>query len=186
MCAEQERSEVLPGASRRGVAYNYKFVFLMDLELEPFIGTPLDVWRGFILGNDAFEALTRGYLVRFQAIFCEAARSEYASGLPVVFRDQIVKDEWREYLQQKQFDHWRTWREPTRPSTDHAMTALDAVINGFEPAAVATHTPFPLGTPFNRSSIASTPVFDASAVQTPAAHANGNRSGSPSGSDASG
>ncbi|THH09221.1 hypothetical protein EW145_g2172 [Phellinidium pouzarii] len=27
------------------------------------------------------------------------------------FRSEIGKDEWREYLNQKQFDHWRTWRE---------------------------------------------------------------------------
>lgn len=34
------------------------------------------------------------------------------------FRAEIKKDEWREYINQKQFDHWRTWRnhpshEPT-------------------------------------------------------------------------
>ncbi|PPQ77195.1 hypothetical protein CVT25_011041 [Psilocybe cyanescens] len=30
------------------------------------------------------------------------------------FRSQMKKDEFlREYLHQKQFDHWRTWREPT-------------------------------------------------------------------------
>ncbi|KAI0000965.1 SOH1-domain-containing protein [Russula vinacea] len=28
------------------------------------------------------------------------------------FRSEIMKDEWRECLNQKQFDHWRTWREP--------------------------------------------------------------------------
>ncbi|KJA20787.1 hypothetical protein HYPSUDRAFT_778852 [Hypholoma sublateritium FD-334 SS-4] len=29
------------------------------------------------------------------------------------FRSQMKKDEFlREYLHQKQFDHWRTWREP--------------------------------------------------------------------------
>ncbi|KAL5506879.1 SOH1 [Sanghuangporus vaninii] len=27
------------------------------------------------------------------------------------FRSEIGKDEYREYLNQKQFDHWRTWRE---------------------------------------------------------------------------
>ncbi|KAF8585800.1 SOH1 family protein [Ramaria rubella] len=31
------------------------------------------------------------------------------------FRQEVGKDEWREYLNQKQFDHWRTWREdPSR------------------------------------------------------------------------
>ncbi|KAI6129422.1 SOH1-domain-containing protein [Pisolithus croceorrhizus] len=25
------------------------------------------------------------------------------------FRTEIKKDEWREYINQKQFDHWRTW-----------------------------------------------------------------------------
>lgn len=25
------------------------------------------------------------------------------------FRSEMKKDEWREYLNQKQFDHWRTW-----------------------------------------------------------------------------
>ncbi|KDR75308.1 hypothetical protein GALMADRAFT_226969 [Galerina marginata CBS 339.88] len=30
------------------------------------------------------------------------------------FRSQMKKDEFlREYLHQKQFDHWRTWREPS-------------------------------------------------------------------------
>ncbi|KAH7916520.1 SOH1 family protein [Hygrophoropsis aurantiaca] len=28
------------------------------------------------------------------------------------FRAEMKKDEWREYLNQKQFDHWRTWRNP--------------------------------------------------------------------------
>ncbi|KDQ49377.1 hypothetical protein JAAARDRAFT_42943 [Jaapia argillacea MUCL 33604] len=28
------------------------------------------------------------------------------------FRAEIRKDEWREFLNQKQFDHWRTWRDP--------------------------------------------------------------------------
>ncbi|KAF9814579.1 hypothetical protein IEO21_05037 [Rhodonia placenta] len=32
------------------------------------------------------------------------------------FRQEIGKDEWREYLNQKQFDHWRTWREPQKTS----------------------------------------------------------------------
>ncbi|EJD51604.1 SOH1-domain-containing protein [Auricularia subglabra TFB-10046 SS5] len=25
------------------------------------------------------------------------------------FREEIGQDQWREYLNQKQFDHWRTW-----------------------------------------------------------------------------
>ncbi|KAF7969059.1 hypothetical protein HWV62_28403 [Athelia sp. TMB] len=29
------------------------------------------------------------------------------------FRQEVKKDEWREYLNQKQFDHWRTWRDPS-------------------------------------------------------------------------
>ncbi|KIJ19127.1 hypothetical protein PAXINDRAFT_109664 [Paxillus involutus ATCC 200175] len=28
------------------------------------------------------------------------------------FRSEMKKDEWREFLNQKQFDHWRTWRNP--------------------------------------------------------------------------
>lgn len=31
------------------------------------------------------------------------------------FREEIGQDQWREYLNQKQFDHWRTWREPPIP-----------------------------------------------------------------------
>jgi mediator of RNA polymerase II transcription subunit 31 len=27
------------------------------------------------------------------------------------FRSEMKKDEWREYLSQKQYDHWRTWYE---------------------------------------------------------------------------
>lgn len=30
------------------------------------------------------------------------------------FRSEIAKDEWREFLNQKQFDHWRTWRYPPK------------------------------------------------------------------------
>ncbi|TCD66708.1 suppressor of hpr1 [Steccherinum ochraceum] len=33
------------------------------------------------------------------------------------FRTDIGKDEWREYLNQKQYDHWRTWREYVPPNT---------------------------------------------------------------------
>jgi len=29
------------------------------------------------------------------------------------FRSEIMKDEWRESLNQKQFDHWRTWYVPS-------------------------------------------------------------------------
>ncbi|KIM78783.1 hypothetical protein PILCRDRAFT_11001 [Piloderma croceum F 1598] len=28
------------------------------------------------------------------------------------FRAEMKKDEWRDTLNQKQFDHWRTWRDP--------------------------------------------------------------------------
>ncbi len=37
------------------------------------------------------------------------------------FRSEIGKDEWREYLNQKQFDHWRTWYTA---SVDSNLTAL--------------------------------------------------------------
>ncbi|KAI0823330.1 SOH1 family protein [Trametes gibbosa] len=39
------------------------------------------------------------------------------------FRTEIGKDEWREYLNQKQFDHWRTWRYPSRIQTAGATTS---------------------------------------------------------------
>ena len=29
------------------------------------------------------------------------------------FRSEIMKDEWRECLNQKQFDHWRSWYVPS-------------------------------------------------------------------------
>ncbi|KAF8504704.1 SOH1-domain-containing protein [Russula emetica] len=29
------------------------------------------------------------------------------------FRSEIMKDDWRERLNQKQFDHWRTWYVPS-------------------------------------------------------------------------
>ncbi|KAI9507992.1 SOH1-domain-containing protein [Russula earlei] len=36
------------------------------------------------------------------------------------FRSEIMKDEWRESLNQKQFDHWRTWCVPRPPGhTEH-------------------------------------------------------------------
>ncbi|KAI0041752.1 SOH1-domain-containing protein [Auriscalpium vulgare] len=28
------------------------------------------------------------------------------------FREEISKDGWRDFLSQKQYDHWRTWRQP--------------------------------------------------------------------------
>ncbi|KIP08494.1 hypothetical protein PHLGIDRAFT_88146 [Phlebiopsis gigantea 11061_1 CR5-6] len=33
------------------------------------------------------------------------------------FREEIAKDEWREFLNQKQFDHWRTWRSGRNESS---------------------------------------------------------------------
>ncbi|KAJ3497151.1 hypothetical protein NLJ89_g10389 [Agrocybe chaxingu] len=36
------------------------------------------------------------------------------------FRSQMKKDEYlREFLHQKQFDHWRTWREPSSINTSN-------------------------------------------------------------------
>ncbi|KII91987.1 hypothetical protein PLICRDRAFT_50440 [Plicaturopsis crispa FD-325 SS-3] len=43
------------------------------------------------------------------------------------FRSEIKKDEWREYLNQKQFDHWRTWREPRKDTTGNDVTSNDAM-----------------------------------------------------------
>ncbi|EGN99597.1 hypothetical protein SERLA73DRAFT_106218 [Serpula lacrymans var. lacrymans S7.3] len=40
------------------------------------------------------------------------------------FRSEMKKDEWREYLNQKQFDHWRTWRNPP-PATSSDTVAED-------------------------------------------------------------
>ncbi|KAI6044660.1 SOH1-domain-containing protein [Pisolithus marmoratus] len=37
------------------------------------------------------------------------------------FRAEIKKDEWRERLNQKQFDHWRTWRNPSYEPTTPAV-----------------------------------------------------------------
>ncbi|KIM45083.1 hypothetical protein M413DRAFT_441747 [Hebeloma cylindrosporum] len=42
------------------------------------------------------------------------------------FRSQMKKDEFlRDFLHQKQFDHWRTWREPSaiNPSNPDALAA---------------------------------------------------------------
>ncbi|KAI0930643.1 hypothetical protein AcW1_003612 [Taiwanofungus camphoratus] len=39
------------------------------------------------------------------------------------FRAEIGKDEWREYMNQKQFDHWRTWREQNRATSAQAAEA---------------------------------------------------------------
>ncbi|KAG1812569.1 SOH1-domain-containing protein [Suillus subaureus] len=38
------------------------------------------------------------------------------------FRSEMKKDEWREYLNQKQYDHWRTWRDYLGISTSVAPT----------------------------------------------------------------
>ncbi|KAH8119660.1 SOH1 family protein [Phellopilus nigrolimitatus] len=42
------------------------------------------------------------------------------------FRSEIGKDEWREYLNQKQFDHWRTWREGPNRLTGAAASLAAA------------------------------------------------------------
>ncbi|KAI9441618.1 SOH1-domain-containing protein [Lactarius indigo] len=39
------------------------------------------------------------------------------------FRSEIMKDEWREHLNQKQFDHWRTW---SVPPTSRSCCTLDS------------------------------------------------------------
>ncbi|KAF9793393.1 SOH1-domain-containing protein [Thelephora terrestris] len=42
------------------------------------------------------------------------------------FRSEISKDEWREFLNQKQFHHWRTWRYPPKsepPNTENVDTS---------------------------------------------------------------
>ncbi|KAH9940464.1 SOH1-domain-containing protein [Epithele typhae] len=41
------------------------------------------------------------------------------------FRSAIGKDNWREILHQKQFDHWRTWRDPNRIQTADPPSQLD-------------------------------------------------------------
>ncbi|PBK81913.1 SOH1-domain-containing protein [Armillaria gallica] len=45
------------------------------------------------------------------------------------FRAEMKKDEFlREYLHQKQFDHWRTWRDPTHTNkTNDTSPAVDGV-----------------------------------------------------------
>src|SRR5882672_8307301 len=83
---------MLPRTGRRSVAHNQKFVFLMDLELEPLIGTTLDVWRGFVFGNDPLEAFARCYLVRIEAIACQAVGREYPGVVPVALRDQTLQN----------------------------------------------------------------------------------------------
>ncbi|KZT37291.1 SOH1-domain-containing protein [Sistotremastrum suecicum HHB10207 ss-3] len=45
------------------------------------------------------------------------------------FRTEIAKDDWREFLNQKQFDHWRTWRAAKKPREADAVgeTAAESV-----------------------------------------------------------
>ena len=51
------------------------------------------------------------------------------------FRSEIGKDEWREYLNQKQFDHWRTWYAlvafESIQYVEHSIGETDAVINRY-------------------------------------------------------
>jgi mediator of RNA polymerase II transcription subunit 31 len=42
------------------------------------------------------------------------------------FRSEIKNDVWREYLQQKQFDHWRTWRDPQHLNPVDDTLTVDA------------------------------------------------------------
>ncbi|PAV20278.1 SOH1-domain-containing [Pyrrhoderma noxium] len=45
------------------------------------------------------------------------------------FRKEIAKDEWREYLNQKQFDHWRTWREDPQRFTGILIDSQALIFN---------------------------------------------------------
>ncbi|PIL34133.1 hypothetical protein GSI_03844 [Ganoderma sinense ZZ0214-1] len=55
------------------------------------------------------------------------------------FRTEIGKDEWREYLNQKQFDHWRTWRDPSRISTAPATADAPPESKAAEQPAAGTN-----------------------------------------------
>ncbi|KAH9895019.1 SOH1-domain-containing protein [Cubamyces lactineus] len=43
------------------------------------------------------------------------------------FRAEIGKDEWREALNQKQFDHWRTWRADSSSRAQDATAPADSL-----------------------------------------------------------
>ncbi|KIJ50717.1 hypothetical protein M422DRAFT_74446 [Sphaerobolus stellatus SS14] len=57
------------------------------------------------------------------------------------FREEIGKDEWREYLNQKQFDHWRTWSLPRREDPSKIKTRIAG-----EPESSANDEPAPQST----------------------------------------
>ncbi|KAH7092714.1 SOH1-domain-containing protein [Auriculariales sp. MPI-PUGE-AT-0066] len=45
------------------------------------------------------------------------------------FREQIAKDEWRDFLNQKQFDHWRTWRVVREPASSSRQELVEGDMN---------------------------------------------------------
>ncbi|KAF8893919.1 SOH1 family protein [Infundibulicybe gibba] len=57
------------------------------------------------------------------------------------FRSEMKKDEYRDYLHQKQFDHWRTWRDPSHtnpisPGAPH--TSVDGQVEDKNVTNVST------------------------------------------------
>jgi len=53
------------------------------------------------------------------------------------FRKDIGKDEWRDYLNQKQFDHWRTWRDPK--TLNGLRSAIADEATAADPVAASTN-----------------------------------------------
>jgi len=70
---------------------------------------------GFGLSLPSFLVLPLPYLSPLRAAFSYPHALHHLELLQhAEFRSEIMKDEWRECLNQKQFDHWRTWYIPSR------------------------------------------------------------------------
>src|SRR5271154_1374340 len=80
ICAEQQRTEMLPRALRRGETSDHEFLFLMNLDLEPVATALFLVRRPGVLGDQSFQALAFSDPIGLQPVLGEAFREEQGFG----------------------------------------------------------------------------------------------------------
>src|SRR5580693_2794463 len=74
--AEQQSAEMLAAAFGCGEAADDELLLLMRLDLEPFPGAALFIWRVAVLGDNSFEAFALGDVVGGETVLGKAARNQ--------------------------------------------------------------------------------------------------------------
>src|SRR5580704_6673029 len=74
--AEQQRAQMLAAAFGCGEAADDELFLLMCLDLEPFPGAALFIWRVAVLGDNSFEAFALGDVVGGETVLGKAARNQ--------------------------------------------------------------------------------------------------------------